>query len=155
LSDPGFQKALKMLVEALMTIVSSVFEALKPLLPLLIPLLILFAKVIAIIAKVVAGLISGLFRMIGGILNAIINAINFVIPGTKWDLKPVSLAQQGIVERTGIAKVHAGEAVVKKELISEIVNDMVIYNTFNGGYDEMERMRYEDSVRNVYGRRSR
>jgi len=171
LSDPSFQNAIKIFIDAVVMIVQEVFKVLTPLMPILIPLLILFANLIAIFAKVFAKLIQILMPLVMAILMPIINIVIAIIRGIIWavnlfikdDDKKLpqvpwftpSLDRQGIVERSGIAKVHKGEYVVKREILTDIVNETVVNNQFYGDYDGMARMDYEDSMRKVSSRRYR
>lgn len=49
-----------------------------------------------------------------GMINSLINAINVIIPGTAWDIPTIPAYANGtdFVPNTGIALLHAGEAVL-------------------------------------------
>jgi len=61
-----------------------------------------------------------------------------------------AMDSQGTIDSTGLAKVHKGELVVKKELVSDIVKNFQINNTFNSPTDPLTRMEYEDSLQRLF-----
>ncbi len=160
--DPAMIKSLSSVVSLLATLADAVLPMLGPMISVISLLLLswaaMFNNITIPVLRAVIKFIGDVFVGIFGIINKGIDTLNN-LPGV--DIKPLSITlppsldRQGIIEKTGMAKVHAGEAVVRKELISEIVNDMNVTNNFYGNVNDIQRMEFESSMENIYSRRRR
>ena len=141
-ADPTIQQMVADIVISLTNIVTDVFQILKPILPPIITGLVWVVKGFTWIMEAIVGFVK--FITLG-----FVDMSGDIPSGSNTAGVPV-LQRQGVIVKSGLAEVHAGEAVVKKELISEIFKEMTITNNFYGSTDHYTRNDFSNRMKRLW-----
>lgn len=177
----AIKQVVENLVIMAVNFIQAIATILPVLMPLLLPLITWLSDLGVFISNLVVGLatfISDNAAFINSVFNGIIEFINGIITGINTVFGtniptidvgvqsentgsetpsggggPVPmLASQGLITGTGIAKVHAGEMVVKSELIREVVREaMSVTNNFYGQVGPNERREFSRNMQEIWG----